>query len=85
MEILVEKVVAGFGHSTMDSPATKQGRKSMNRNTDHFDWMVFEFSLEELGIDGESSNDAARVALEQERNGYAVLSEQNDEVGGVDR
>jgi hypothetical protein len=57
----------------------------MNRNTDHFDWMIFEFSLEELGIGSESSNDAARAPSELKLDGYAVLAEQNDHVGGIHR
>jgi hypothetical protein len=40
------------------------------------DWRRFEFSLEELGIDTETPNDAANVSLE------LGPAEQNDEVRG---
>jgi hypothetical protein len=46
------------------------------------DWKLFDFSLEELGIDTEGSNDATNVSLELEGTGYAVVFEQNTEVRG---
>lgn len=52
-------------------------RKTMSRKKVDCDWRLFEFSLEELGIDTESSNDA-----ELQRDGYAVLSGQDDELRG---
>ena len=54
----------------------------MARKTVDCDWRLFEFSLEELGIGAQCSKDDASAPLELQREGYAVLSEQNDELRG---
>ena len=54
----------------------KERREPMAKKKIDCDWRLFEFSLEELGIDTEGSS------YELEREGCAVLSEQNDKIRG---
>jgi hypothetical protein len=72
MEILVEHGARLFDHRARAQQQTKK-EKTMNRNTEHFDWKIFEFSVEELQMilnSGDDTQDLTQVDCQKENNNH---------------